>query len=244
VLVEHLLEALVEVCGRDDIAACSLDGLDVEGREFALARLRIPHGVVLVLELARELPDDMFRIFLGGHSLGATERIRERDELSPLAEVTEPAPVAIAGGDARCAQRAAVIPALEGEHQALAVTCVAHHFQRILDRLRTAHVEVNAARKSELPFGILSDPFGQLDLRRMKVLARDLRQGLHLAQHHRFEALVLVAEVDRGIPHLQVEVGHPFGVVHVASIASCKYLWRIDVVHGVAEGAVACLIDQ
>ncbi|MNS87055.1 hypothetical protein D3C72_1209840 [compost metagenome] len=51
-IVKHLLEALKEVRRWNDITACPLDRLHVEGRIFALTGLRIPYSVVFILELA------------------------------------------------------------------------------------------------------------------------------------------------------------------------------------------------
>ena len=83
--------------------------------------------------------------------------------------------IAIAGGNRRCAQRTAVIPAFEGEHQALAVTMVAYELQRVLDGLGAADVEVNAPLMPKLALGILSDERCQFHLLTMEVLRGDLR---------------------------------------------------------------------
>ena len=92
-----------------------------------------------------------------------------------------------------------------------------------------------------VPFapGVLGDRLGKLDLGRMQVLARDLRQGVELLLHRLVEARIGIAEVDRRIPHLQVEVRHAGGVEEVAALAAREDLRRLDVVDGVAERAIA-----
>ena len=116
------------------------------------------------------------------------------------------AAVAVGRGDRRGAERAAVIAALEGEHQALAVLEIADDLEAVLDRLAAADVEVHAALLAEFLLGIAGDDRRELDLLAVQILRGDLRQRVELAFHGVGEALVLVAEVDRRVPHLQVEV--------------------------------------
>ena len=136
VAVEHLLELDEEVLRRDDVAAGALDRLDVEGGVFGLAGLGVPDAVVFALEQALELLDAVVAVFLLAHALRAAEVVGERHELRAVAEVAVAAAIAVGRGDRRRAERAAVIAALEGEHQALAVRRVAHELERVLDRLR------------------------------------------------------------------------------------------------------------
>src|SRR5688572_3715959 len=121
VLIKHLLQLDEEVLRRDHITAGALDRLDIEGRIFALAGLGIPDAVIFALKKPRELLDAMLAIFLLAHALGPPEVIGERDELGALAEMAVAAAVAVGRGDRRGPQRAPVIAALEGEHQAFAV---------------------------------------------------------------------------------------------------------------------------
>ena len=158
--------------------------------------------------------------------------------LRALAEVAVAATVAVAGGDRRRAEGAPVVTAFEGEHQAFAVAGVTHHFQRVLDRLRAADVEVHATVEAEFLLGVHRDHFRQLDLALVQVLAGDLRQGVDLLFQRVVQARVGVAEVDRRVPHLQVEVGLVFGVPHVGAFAAAENTRRLDVVNGVAVGAV------
>src|SRR3989475_354340 len=58
------------------------------------------------------------------------------------------------------------------------------------------------------------------------------------------DLLVAVAEVAGRVPHLQVEVGHARTVEHIAAFATLEDLRRVDVVDGVAEGAVAGFVGQ
>ncbi len=98
---------------------------------------------------------------------------------------------------------------------------------------------MHAALHAPLPFGILRDHLRQLDLGRMQVLAGDLRQGVDLTLQHIVQALVGVAEVDRRVPHLQVEERRAGGVVQIAALAALEDLRRIGVVDRIAERAVA-----
>src|SRR5678815_1924140 len=125
VFVQYALEAGEEVRRWNDVAAGALDRLDIERRIFALAYLRIPHAVVFGFEQALEFCHAIFAVLLLGHALRAAEVIREFDELGAV-EMSVAAPVAVRRGDRRGTERAAVIAALEREHQALAAACVAH----------------------------------------------------------------------------------------------------------------------
>ncbi len=244
VLVEHLLQALEEARRRDHVAAGALNGFHVERGVFALVGLRVPHAVVFGLEQALELAHAAVGILFRRHPLRATERIRERQEHRALAEVAEAATVAVARRDRRGAQRAAVVAAFEGEHQALAVAGVAHDLERILDRLRTADVEMHAAIQTELLFRVDRDGLGQLDARLVQVLAGHLRQQVDLVFQHVVQTLVGVAEVDRRIPHLQVKERRARGIEHVAAFAAAEDLRRVNIMHGIAERAVLGLVGQ
>ena len=81
---------------------------------------------------------------------------------------------------AEAAERAAVIAALEGEHQALALLGVADELEAVLDGLAAADVEVDAPLQAEPLLGGLGQDGGQLDLLAMQVLAGHLRQPVQL----------------------------------------------------------------
>ena len=152
------------------------------------------------------------------------------------------AAIAVGRGDRRGAERAAVIAALEREHQALAARGVAHELERILDRLRAADVEMHAAlvartsRSASCAIIAASSIFsrcrywlatcGSVSIWR---LSASLRRRLR------------VAEIDRRVPHLQVEKRRAGGVVQIAAFAALEDLRRLGVVDGVAERAVARL---
>ncbi len=93
---------------------------------------------------------------LGLQFISAAEAVGIKNKLPAIAEVSVAPSVAIAGSDGGSAQRAAVIPALEGKHQVFAGV-IAHDLQRIFNSLRTAHVEVDAAFDAETLFAILSN---------------------------------------------------------------------------------------
>lgn len=78
----------------------------------------------------------------------------------------------------------------------------------------------------------------------MQILRGDLRQRVELALDGVVEALVAIAEVDGGVPHLQVEEFVTGAVVHERAFAAGEDLGRVHVVHGVAVRAVLRLERQ
>src|SRR5690606_1704153 len=132
VLIENLFELLEEILRRDDVAAGSLNRLDVESRELGLAGLRVPNAVVLAFEQPGELRHAIAAVLLLAHALRATEVVRERQEVGALAEMAVAAAIAIGRRNSRSAKRAAVISTLEGEHQALALLGVADELEAVL----------------------------------------------------------------------------------------------------------------
>src|SRR5207302_854739 len=95
-----------------------------------------------------ELPDAVELARFALHLVRTAEAVRERNELGAIRKVTVAAPVAVAGGDGGGAEGAAVIAAHEREIEILACR-VADELQRILHRLRAAHVEVHAPLDAE-----------------------------------------------------------------------------------------------
>src|SRR6185312_6032570 len=95
--------------------------------------------------------------FLLADPPGAAEGIGELHEMGAVAELAEAAAVAIRRGDRGGAERAAVIAALESEHQALAALGVAHQLEAVLDRLGAADVEVDAPLGAELGLRVPGD---------------------------------------------------------------------------------------
>src|SRR5581483_3207350 len=121
--------------GRNDVAARALNGLDVEGGELALARLRVPERVVFGVEVALELPQTIQLAVLDLLVVRTTEAVRKRHEMGAVGEVAEPPAVAVTRRDRARRERAAVVAAHEGEHERLAGR-VPHDLERVLDRLR------------------------------------------------------------------------------------------------------------
>ena len=233
-----------EVLRWNYVAAGALDRLHIERGVLGLAGLRVPHAVVLALEQARELLHAVVAVLLLAHALRPAEVIRERHELGAVAEVAIAPAVAIGRGDGRGAQGAAVIAALEGEHQALALLVVAHQLETVLDGLTAAHVEMDAAPGAEFLLGVPGDDGGELDLLAMQVLARHLGKTIERAPHRCVEARIAVAEVHRRVPHLQIEEGAALGIEQERALAGVENLGRIDVVHRIAVRAVPVLQGQ
>src|SRR5947209_572168 len=237
VLVQDFLERREVAFGRDDVAARPLNRLDVEGRELRFIRLRVPEGVVLGLEVALELLDAVHLARLLLLAVGAAEAVGEGDEVRAVGEVAEASAVAVARSYGRRAERAPVVAAHEGEDQILARR-VAHDLEAVFNRLRAADIEVYAALQAELRLVQTRDGRRQLDLLRVQVLTRQLRQLVYLFFQRVIQTLIPVAETGRRVPHLQVEVRRAFAVVEVVALAAVEELWRVEVVNRVAPRTI------
>src|SRR5262249_6201076 len=158
----------------------------------------------------------------------------ERNELRAVTEMTVAAAIAVGRGDGRCAERAAVIAALEREHQALALLEVADELKAVLHCLAAADIEMHAAFLAKFLLGILGNHRRKFDLLAMQVLTRNLRQTVELAAHRSVQARVAIAEIDGRVPHLQVEELTSLRVVDKRALAMIENLRRIRVVDGIA----------
>src|SRR5205085_10625715 len=81
VFVQNFLERREIFWRRDNVTACALNRLDVEGREFSLSSFRIIERVVLGLEIFSELIYAIKAAVLSLFPIWAAEAIRERDEV-------------------------------------------------------------------------------------------------------------------------------------------------------------------
>ena len=130
-----------------------------------------------------------------------------------------------------------MIAALEGEHQALAAGIVAHQLQRILDCLRAADIEMNPSLAPELALGVLGDHGRQFHLFAVQVLRGDLRQPVELPMCGVVQAFVAIAEIDGGIPHLQIEKRRAGLIVDVGAFAFLEEFRFCRVVDRIADGS-------
>ena len=206
-LVEDLLEARVIAVRRDHIAARALDAFHIERGVFGFPGLGVPHAVIFGFEQALELVGAEHAAVVAALAVGAAEAVREGHEQRAFPEVPVTAAVAVGGGDGRRAERAPVVAALEGDHEALAAAGVAHELEGVLNGLRAAHVEVHAALFAPRVLDGFAEHGGEFDLFLVQVLGGDLRQRVDLALQGIVQARVGIAEVDGGIPHLEVEIG-------------------------------------
>jgi ABC-type branched-subunit amino acid transport system ATPase component len=78
----------------------------------------------------------------------------------------------------------------------------------------------------------------------VQILARNLRQPIHLTDDRVVQALIAVAEVDGRVPHLQVKIFATGAVVHERAFAAIEDLRRIGVVHRIAMRTVHVLKGQ
>ncbi len=228
---------------RNHVAAGALHRLDEERAELRAPGLRIPRPGVFVLEQALEFGDARVLGLLGVAAVRRAERIGERNELRAVGKLAEGLAVAVRRGDRRRAERAAVVAALERQHP-LPAGDLAHELQGVLDRLRAPDIELHPALHAEGALDALADQLRQLDFLPMQVLAGELRQPIHLGAHCPAHRRVGVAQVDRGVPHLQVEVLPAVQVVEVAALASLEELRLFGVVDRVAVRAEAVLLRQ
>src|SRR5262249_34172313 len=113
-------------------------------------------------------------------AVGAAKAIGKRHEMRALAEMSVSPAVAIGRRDRRGTQGPAVIAALEGEHQALAAPRIPHELDRVLDRWRTADIEMDSAGHAEGSFDPLRQRGRQLDLFPVEVLRSQLGETIDL----------------------------------------------------------------
>jgi hypothetical protein len=78
----------------------------------------------------------------------------------------------------------------------------------------------------------------------VQILAGDLRQLVELALQGLVVPRIRVAEIDRRIPHLQIEKRRAGGIVKIAAFAAVEDLRRFLVVDRVAERAVRRLVGK
>ncbi|MNF89182.1 hypothetical protein D3C84_716960 [compost metagenome] len=103
---------------------------------------------------------------------------------------------------------------------------------------------MHAPVQAELVPGIDRYHLRELDLALVQILAGDLRQRIDLLFQCIVQAGVGVAEVDRRIPHLQVEIGLVAGVPDIRAFAAAENTGWFYVVDGVAVGAIAGFFFQ
>src|SRR5690606_5232810 len=99
VFVENLLQLSEEVRRRDDVAACALNRLDVEGREHGLTRLRIPNAIIFAFDEPGELGYAVTAVLRLAHALRTAEVVREWQEVGPLVEMAIAAAITIGRRD-------------------------------------------------------------------------------------------------------------------------------------------------
>ncbi len=136
-----------------------------------------------------------------------------------------------------------MVTALERQHM-LPPRALAHELQRVLDRLRAANVELHPPLHAEAALDALADHLGELDLFTMEILAGELRQPLHLIAQRLHHLPICVAEVDSGIPHLQIKVLPPVEIVEKAAFAALEDLRLLGVVDSVAVRAITALFFE
>src|SRR4030095_13053086 len=108
-----------------------------------------------------------------------------------------------------------MIAAFKGKHQALAAGIVAHQFERVLDGLRTADVEMDTAFQVELALGILRDARGELYFFTVQILRSHLWQRIQLAMGSGVQPRVAIAETDRRVPHLKIQIRRAVSIVEI-----------------------------
>src|SRR5437762_420653 len=236
VRVAGFLEPGEVISRRDDVAARALHRLDVERAELGGFRLRIPNRVVLGVKELRELVFAVELARLTLQAVDAAEAVGKKDELSAVAKVAVAAAIAVARSDGGSAERPAVIAAHESENQVLARK-VPHDLERILDGLRSAHVEMHSPFDAEALFAGAGDARRHFHFLGVQILAGQLRQAVELALQRLDEPLIFVAEARGGIPHLEIEIRRALLVKQIRALATREDLGRIEVVDGIAEGA-------
>lgn len=134
----------------------------------------------------------------------AAEAIREGYELGAIAKFAVSFAISIRGCNRRSSKRAAMVAAFERQHPALA-GCLADQLEGILNSLCAANVEMHAPRLAKVALDAFDYDVGKLNLFFMEILASQLGQLVNLFLESIVDALVGVSEIDRRIPHLQIE---------------------------------------
>ncbi len=127
-----------------------------------------------------------------------------------------------------------MVPALEGEHQALALLGIADELEAVLDGLAATDIEMHAAFLAKLLLCVARDHRRQLDLLAMQVLACDLGEPVELPLRRVDKAGIAISEVNRRVPHLEIQILAPFAIEEERAFAAIEDLGRLHVVNGVA----------
>ena len=90
----------------------------------------------------------------------------------------------------------------------------------------------------------LAESLGELDFLPMQVLTRQLRKCIDLLLQCLVQAAVFVAEVDGGIPHLQIEIRRVIVVEEIAAVAAGENLGRVCVMNSVAVRTVSAVFFE
>ncbi|GBL40566.1 hypothetical protein EMGBD2_18240 [Nitrospirota bacterium] len=114
-----------------------------------------------------------------------------------------------------------MITAHEGHKEVLA-RGISHELHGVFDGLCAAHVELDSSLQAEGPQTFQSQLLGHQHFVFMEILAGKLRKPVQLGLQRIDDALVAIAEIDRRVPHLEIEVGFLFAVVEKASFAVLK----------------------
>jgi hypothetical protein len=130
-----------------------------------------------------------------------------------------------------------VISAHEREDEVPA-GAVADEFHGVLEGLRAADIEMDSALLLEGPLDPLRDPGSEQYLLFMKILARELREGVDLFFEGVIQALVPITEIYGGVYHLKIEIFHAVIVIKIRTLASRKYIRFFDIMDGVTPGAI------
>jgi hypothetical protein len=83
-------------------------------------------------------------------------------------------------------------------------------------------------------FSTLDYFFRELDLFSVQILAGELRQFVDLLLERIVDAFVAVAEIDGGVPHLEIEIGCFVPIVKIAPFTTFKNVRFFSVMDRVA----------
>ena len=111
---------------------------------------------------------------------------------------------------------------------------VADELHGVFDGLRATDVELHTAFHAERSETFCGQLLGHKDFFRMQILARKLRQLIQLSLDGVGDGLIAIAEADRRVPHLQVEIGAILTIVEKAALATLKKLGHRRVMDRIA----------
>ena len=98
--------------------------------------------------------------------------------------------------------------------------------------------------QTEFRLHVFGNHFRQLDFCRMQILAGGLWQDVDLSFQDVIQAFVAITEIDRRIPHLEIQVRFSGRVIHVTPFAMRENIGMFDIMDSIAKRTVFRFVRQ